>query len=147
MAKKELPVLFVGGWEDPEKPSGRKLSIASRTPHGVDPDGKIDALVPRAEDLRLYKTNEISLDEFRRRYFEVVEDFGVKKLAPGKLMWSPFSFFRRDDAQPVEAGDFVFCTCVKSSGQGLECHRLWAARLLVQAGWDVVLDGEKFSTD
>ena len=141
---KTKSVLFVGGWEDQQKPLGRRLSIASRTPHGVDPDGKIDALVPRAEDLRFYNTNEISLDEFKRRYFEVVETFGVKKLVPGKLVWSPFSFFRQGDSQLVEAGDFVFCTCIKSSGQGLECHRLWAARLLVQAGWDVVLDGKKF---
>lgn len=142
---KTKPVLFVGGLEDQPNLSGRKLSIASRTPCGVDPDGKIDALVPRAEDLRLYTTKEISLDEFRRRYIDVIEKFGVKKLVPGKLVWSPFSFFRQDDSQLVEAGDFVFCTCIKSSGQGLECHRLWAAQLLAQAGWDVVLDGRKLA--
>ena len=144
---KEKPILFVGGWEDENKPAGKKLSIASRTPHGVDPDGKVDILVPRAEDLRLYNTKVISLDEFRRRYIAVIETIGLKKLAPGKLVWAPFSFFDQDKIQPVLPGDFLFCHCIKSSGNGLECHRLWAARLLVQAGWEIVLDGEKFNSE
>jgi len=132
---KEKPVLFVGDWENAEKSTGRKLSIASRTLRGENPDGKIDILVPRAEDLRLYRTKEIVLVEFERRYFEVIEALGLKKLAPGKLVWSPFSFFDQDKIQPVLPGDYVFCEQDLAVG---ECHRPWAARILDQAGWEVV---------
>jgi len=144
---KEKPVIFIGGLEDILDKhlsiAGRRLSIASRTPHGVDPDGKVETLVPRAEDVWLFNKKEISLDEFRRRYVEGIENSGAK-LSPGKLSWNPFSFFSQDDVHQVGAGDFLFCTCTKSRGQGLECHRLWAARLLSKAGWLVNLDGEIF---
>lgn len=144
---KEKPVIFIGGLEDILDKhlsiAGRRLSIASRTPHGVNPDGKVEALVPRAEDVWLFNKKEISLDEFRRRYVEWIENSRAK-LSPGKLSWNPFSFFSQDDVCPVEAGDFLFCTCIKACGQGLECHRLWAARLLSKAGWLVNLDGKVF---
>ena len=138
---KTKPVLFVGVWADAEKSRGRKLSISSRTSCGVNPDGKIDVLVPRAEDVRLHETGAISLDEFKDRYIEHVEAFGLEKLAPGKLVWGPFSFFDQHKVQPVLPGDFVFCASVGSPA----CHELWAAQLLVQAGWEVVWDVDKFS--
>jgi hypothetical protein len=135
------PILFIGTWEDSGGSSGKRLSISSRTSCGVSPDGKIDGLVPRAEDVRLHETGVISLDEFKDRYIEHVEAFGLEKLAPGKLVWGPFSFFDQHKVQPVLPGDFVFCARVGSPA----CHELWAAQLLVQAGWNVVWDVDKFS--
>lgn len=155
MAKKEKPVLFVCGLEDilagslPESfrnasgnliTPGRKLSIASRSPHGHEPEGKVEGLVPRTEDLRFFETKQISQNEFKDRYVKHVETSGVK-LAPGKLTWSPFSFFRRNDEQIVESGDVLYCLCLHTQKDGLECHRFWAAELLAEVGWQVVLDG------
>jgi hypothetical protein len=145
MAKKERPVLFVYGLEDilagNQSAPGRKLSIASRSPHGHEPEGKVESLVPRTEDLRFFNNKEISQDEFRDRYVKHVEASGVK-LAPGKLVWNPYSFFRRGDEQLVESGDVLYCLCLYAQKGGLECHRLWAAKLLMNAGWDVILHGD-----
>lgn len=161
MAKKDPPVLFVCGLENiiaGELPKsfrqssgslitpGRKLSIASRSPHGHEPEGKVEALVPRAEDLWLFKRKEISQDELRDRYVQHIDTFGVK-LTPGKLVWSPYSFFRRNEKQLVESGDVLFCLCLHAQKDGIECHRLWAAKLLVEAGWGVVLDGAHMDSD
>jgi hypothetical protein len=146
MRHKEKPVLFVCGLEDVlggnVSSPGRRLSIASRTPHGVNPDGKIDALVPRAEDLRFFAQKEISQEEFRERYYAWV-GHQAASLAPGKLFWQPYSFFTQGDEQLVESGDVLFCTCLHAQKDGLECHRLWAAELLVRFGWKVVLDGDR----
>jgi hypothetical protein len=133
------PLLFVGVWADAEKSPGLKLSISSRTPYGFGPDGKVDALVPRAEDLRLYKTGVISLVEFGDRYTKSAETFGLKKLAPGKLVWSPFSFFDQDKVQPVLPGDHIFCACDVTGDKHCGCHRRWAAEILERAGWNVVI--------
>lgn len=145
MAKKERPVLFVCGLEDilagNQIAPGRKLSIASLSPRGHEPEGKVEGLVPRAEDLRFLNNKEISQDEFRDRYVKHIESSGVR-LAPGKLMWNPYSFFHRGDEQLVESGDVLYCLCLHAQKDGLECHRLWAARLLMNAGWDAILHGD-----
>lgn len=143
MKQKDKPVLYLCGLEDilagAISAPGRKLSIASRSPRGHEPQGKVEALVPRAEDLRLFKGKEISQDELRLRYVQHIESSGVK-LAPGKLTWSPYCFFRQDEVQLVESGDVLYCLCLHAAKGGIECHRLWAAELLMGAGWQVVLD-------
>lgn len=145
MGQKEKPVLFLCGLEDllggAVASPGRKLSIASRSPGGHEPEGKVGALVPRAEDLRLLRTGEIDQAEFKARYVRHIGASGVK-LAPGKLAWQPFSFFRQDDVQLVEPGDVLYCLCRHARKDGIECHRLWAAELLTAAGWRVVLFGD-----
>jgi hypothetical protein len=142
MGQKEKPVLFLCGLGDilsgAVSVPGRKLSIASRSPHGHEPEGKVEALVPRAEDLRLLRIKEITQDEFKIRYGRHIEESGAR-LAPGKLVWSPYSFFRRNDSQLVESGDVLFCTCLYAQKDGIECHRLWAAELLDRAGWCAVV--------
>ena len=150
MTRKEKPVLYLCGLEDlisgAHAAAGRKLSIASRSPHTHQPEGKVEALVPRAEDLRLWRGEEITQAELRTRYMRHVEASGVK-LVPGKLLWHPYSFFEQDHVQPVEPGDVLFCLCSHVQKDGIECHRLWAAELLTAAGWRIVLDGKEFVGD
>jgi hypothetical protein len=147
VARTERPVLYLCGLEDllsgAHAAAGHKLSIASRSPHTHQPEGKVEALVPWAEDLRAFRCHEITQEEFRGRYMRHIEALGVK-LVPGKLLWHPYSFFKQDDTQPVEPGDVLYCLCLHAAKDGIECHRLWAAELLTAAGWRVVLDGKGF---
>lgn len=147
MPQKERPVLYLSGLEDVASEKipvrGRRLSIASRSPGGCEPEGKVEALVPRAEDLAAFKKKEIDQDEFRNRYVNYIQVSGAK-LAPRKLVWVPYSFFRQREVQLVEPGDVLFCLCLHAQKDGLECHRLWAAELLMNAGWKVILDGDVF---
>jgi hypothetical protein len=140
MKQKEKPILYLCGLEDlldgTVAAIGRRLSIASRSPCGHEPEGKVGALVPRAEDLRLLRTGEIAQAEFKDRYMRHIEASGAG-LSPGKLVWQPFSFFKQDDAQLVEPGDVLYCLCLHAQKGGIECHRLWAAELLGAAGWRI----------
>lgn len=115
----------------------------SRTPRGAIPDGKVEAFVPRASDLWLFKNKEISVDKFRDRYVSGVKSYGIK-LGPGKLMWAPFSFFEQKSAQLVEPGDALFYALGKNPGDEVDCHGPWAAAMLAEAGWAVVLNGEVY---
>ncbi len=147
MPKRERPVLHLCSLEEVASEKlpirGRRLSIASRSPQGCEPEGKVEGLVPRAEDLRAFREKKIDQDEFRNRYLNHIQVSGIK-LSPGKLLWVPYSFFKQQESYSVEAGDVLFCLCLHAQKDGLECHRLWAAQLLMDAGWNVILDGDVF---
>ena len=62
------------------------------------------------------------------------------ELAPGRL----FAEVRPDHrVVAVRDGDTLFCACAR----GAPCHRVWAAELLLHAGWDVTLDGREVRPD
>jgi hypothetical protein len=119
---------------------GRLLSIMVRTPHYVTPDGVIPSLAPKAVDFSKYKGGEIDLDAYRERF---IEKASKGDLEPGKLLWQPYSFFEQENQEPVEDGDTLCCVCSKEKASKGECHRVWVAELLRDAGWEVILDGKK----
>ena len=41
----------------------------------------------------------------------------------------------------VAGGDTLICACSRAAAAEGRCHRVWAAEVLREAGWDVVLDG------
>ena len=112
-----------------------------RTSHFAKPDGLVPLLTPRAIDLADYRDGKTDILEYRQRYFKNVLATG--DCAPGKLIWEPFSFFEQNNKQPVESGDTLCCACSREKAANGECHRAWAAVLLREAGWEVVLDGRK----
>ena len=60
-------------------------------------------------------------------------------LAEGLLMaqtWGDTKYL-----YPVRPGDTLFCACARDRAAEGKCHRVWAAALLVDAGWTVILDG------
>lgn len=121
--------------------SGQLLSIMVRTSHFANPHGLVVSLTPRAIDLSDYREEKIDISEYRQRYFKHAMSQGSLKV--GKLLWEPFSFFDQDYKQLVRGGDTLCCVCSREKAARGECHRAWAAVLLREAGWEVILDGRR----
>jgi hypothetical protein len=92
-----------------------------RWEHGA---GFVRELVPRLEDLEAIQAGRITFDQYRARFVAGVD---LEALRP---------------PHPVlQNGDTLCCACSREAAARGECHRLWSAKLLVEAGWNVVLDG------
>ena len=63
------------------------------------------------------------------------------QIAPGKLFAQPHR--QREVLWPVHHGDTLICACAAAAAKAGKCHRVFAAALLVDAGWRVILDGEE----
>lgn len=61
----------------------------------------------------------------------------MARVAPGVLDSS---------AGHVADGDTLLCACAREAAGRGECHRVWSARMLADAGWRVVLDGVEMAT-
>lgn len=147
MAKdKKRPTIYLSNWASHKTKGhhgpGRIFSIMVRTSQYAKPDGLVPVLVPKAKDLWELKNEDISSDEYRGRYFKLVLR-SKEDLAPGKLLWQPFNFFKEKETEPVEGGDTLCCACSRAQAAKNECHRVWAAVMLQEAGWNVILDGKK----
>lgn len=57
---------------------------------------------------------------------------------PGAARWDG-DWWRR--GQLVSDGDTLFCACSRAAAEAGRCHRVIAADLLAQAGWEVVFNG------
>lgn len=106
-------------------------------------DGRVEALTPDAEDLDRVlhaeslraevRARTMPWEEFARR---CVARFSAHDLRPGQLVATTPSGDRL-----VRDGDTLCCAC----GVGKPCHRVVMAPLLLAAGWDVHLDGVKWT--
>lgn len=146
MPRKKKPAIYLSNWSSHRTKGhhgpGRKFSIMVRTSRFAKPDGKVPVLVPLSKDLWELKGETITVDEYRERYFKHVLQ-KKDELAPGKLLWNPFNFFKEKDRKPVEDGDTLCCVCSREQAARGECHRVWVAVMLQEAGWKVILDGKE----
>lgn len=62
-------------------------------------------------------------------------------IAPGRLMATT----RSSTPTEVQHGDTLTCCCSAKAADAGQCHRVWAAWLLLGDGWDVVLDGRQIA--
>lgn len=62
-------------------------------------------------------------------------------LAPTRLQATT----RGNALTEVQHGDTLTCCCGKEAADAGQCHRVWAAWLLLGDGWDVVLDGRQIA--
>ena len=127
----------------PHRGPGRVWTImaAPRARYGESGEGVVRALVPYLGDLRAAQAGEISAQEYRRRFVDgVVGRVGTTNLMPGLMV-----AWLRDPNEIAPAfvadGDTLICACSRDAAARGECHRVWAAELLAEAGWRVVLDG------
>lgn len=143
MSKNE-PTIYISNWSSSRTPghhgiSGRKLSIMVKTPDYVVPDGRVEALVPDEKDLWATKQGSITSDIYKNRYLKSLWE---KKsgLEPGMLR---FRAINSEAEQIVQHGDTLCCVCSRKDAADDRCHRAWAATVLKEAGWVVILDGKK----
>lgn len=115
----------------PHRGPGAVYSIMAKPRRWEHGDGTVHGLVPATSDLDAARSGAIDVAEYRRRYIAGAP--APKWLVPGSLEIGP--------GFPAADGDTLCCACSRDAAARGECHRVWAADLLVAAGWRVVLDG------
>ncbi len=113
---------------------GRLWTIMARPRHFERGRGTVRAFVPLPADLDAVRAGRLSHDEYRDRCAAHFRRFDV---APGALWAEDAS----TAAELVVDGDTLCCACSREAAARGECHRVVAARLLSEAGWNVILDG------
>lgn len=158
------PVLHVTNWSSRKLHGpGRHFTIMARPRPWEWGTGRVPLLTPAVEDLDAVRLGSIDVETYRRRFFDrcarIVargETFGRQglpwALEPGKLFAirtggataapGPVARTTSDRGVLLEDGDTLCCACSREQAGAGRCHRAWAAELLVEAGWGVVLDGK-----
>lgn len=131
-------VLHLTNWSSRKLHHGTVYTIMALPRRWERGAGTVHALCPDPDDLRAVKRGDMSVDEYRRRF--------EAKLVPDLLR-----HLRALDSEgyhrTVADGDTLCCGCSRDAAACGECHRAFAAPLLVRAGWAVVLDGEPFTLE
>ena len=118
---------------------GRSLHIMVWQAKWASFFGCVQGLRPHERDLIAYKNRAISLRSYKLLYKKWVAPVDLSPCALGITSTTapPTSL------GPVQDGDTLLCSCSRSTAARGECHRVWAAELLKEAGWDVILDGRE----
>jgi hypothetical protein len=103
---------------------GRVFSIMAKPRRWEHGEGFIRELVPAVHDLEAVQSGRIDLETYRARFLAGV---------PRDALSPPHPVLRD--------GDTLCCSCSREEALAGRCHRVWSARLLVEAGWRVILDG------
>lgn len=120
---------------------GPVFTIQARPPHWGAGQGRVDVLAPLGDleplmDAAREELRNLAGDEAFTRYRTAYEaHLAAQDLRPGSLEAST----RFNVNVKVTDGETLTCTCARDK----PCHRRWAARFLVKAGWRVVLDGKE----
>lgn len=143
------PTLHLTNWSSRRLHGPGRLLTIMREPraweHG---EGRVPALIPSRPDLHAVRAGEITHEEYARRCEANFRRGGLRpgsdatfdeRIAAGTL-WTVAG-----GGTAVRDGDTLCCACSREAAARGECHRVVAARLLVEAGWRVVLDGEEVS--
>jgi hypothetical protein len=113
---------------------------APRPVYGEAGEGVVNELVPPLEWVRAVKSGDLSMEVYRDRYERLLGN------TPSAHYGPKFLSAHEHDAPwgtvvVVADGDTLLCCCSRAAAAAERCHRTWAARALVKAGWTVVLDG------
>ena len=146
------PTLHITNWSSKKlHGTGKKWTIMARPRQWENGDGNIFRLTPWPEDLDALKTEKCSLAEYKNRYDEKVfgthatadmlEPIWSKDLSPGFLRADVGNF-----SVVVQDNDTICCGCSREASLSGLCHRAWAASYLLEAGWNIVLEGIQLSS-
>lgn len=119
---------------------GRVWSIMARPRRWELGCGSVPVLVPAPADLDAVRTGGITVEDYRTRYERRVlgREPMHPYLDPGALLGHLTGTV---GPTPVDDGDTLCCACSREAASRDECHRVYAALMLRDAGWSVVLDG------
>lgn len=129
------PTLHVTNASSRKLHHGRVYNIMAAPRRWERFEGNVEALTPRWEDVVKVQQALMSWGAYRARYEAGIlmlrnrDEFMPGALRSGELI--------------LVDGDTLVCACAKAAADRGECHRVWAAEFLRQAGWQVVLDGRE----
>jgi len=102
-----------------------------RAAYGEYGEGPAEALVPEVGWVKAARAGDLPIDEYRELYSAWLRGH-LDALRPGVLTAG---------GHAVEGGDTLICACSRAAAAEGRCHRVWAAEVLREAGWNIVLDG------
>jgi len=128
-----LHVTNAASRKPPYRGPGRTWTIMAmpRAAYGEYGEGPVPALVPEVGWVKAARAGDVPLDEYRDLYTTRLREH-LDALRPGTLTANGY---------PVEGGDTLICACSRAAAAQGRCHRVWAAEILREAGWEIVLDG------
>lgn len=118
--------------------------------------GTVHPLCPLPNNLDSVKRSAMTVEAYRQAFVDESAPIGPKEISTVPRSWldlsmgslvahTAFSRARDEPIAKVQPGDTLACSCGAKQAAVGECHRVWAAAMLIDAGWDVVLDGERFT--
>jgi hypothetical protein len=133
------PTIHVTNWSSRRLHGpGRLVCIMAKPRYWERGAGTVRVLTPGAEFLDKVRDGRILMEEYRSIYERTMQrELSIGELSPGRLVFVD----GRGERFPVAGGDTLCCACARDEAAAGRCHRCWAARALVGAGWRVVLDG------
>lgn len=131
------PTIHITNWSSRKLHHGHVYTIMAKPRRWERGEGAVTGLVPNANDLASVRAESITVAEYRRRFLDGwTPERTVSTFRPGRVMAST-----GNGLVALADGDTLCCACSRDAAARGECHRVWAAELLRQAGWRVVLDG------
>ena len=128
------PTIHVTNWSSKKlRGPGKRWTIITAPRLFEMGDGECNILVPRLAYVRAAKAGRLHMADYRRFY---IAEVNTDWIVPGQLLADR-------GMTTVTDGDTLCCACSRKAAAKGECHRAWAAALLVRAGWRVILDGQE----
>ena len=137
------------GWA-PASPKGSyHIQTTNQEPHII---GSVPDLILNTTERtlleRVRKLRQSKMSGFQDAFWDLQQTYEARlkqlqeagALSPGSL----FAAHHQGHRRPVPAGSCLVCACLPVRAASGLCHRLWAARWLRRAGWDVRVDGVRW---
>ncbi len=141
------PTLHVTNFASRKLHHGQVFTIMARPRHFETGEGRVGALVPPVPLLERVQRHVITIEDYLAQLEESWRR-DLQGLEPGVLRYSVWEDGVPSHVRPVHlvpADSTLCCACSRAKAAAGHCHRVTAARLLVEVGWRVVLDGEEVS--
>lgn len=135
----DRPTLHITNWASRKLHGpGRRWTIMARPRRWERGEGVVADLTPNPHDLADVRDGRINVQEYRDRF--------LARAGRRPELLTPDMLVANQNSAPsvcVSDGDTLCCACSRDTAEAGACHRVWAAELLVQAGWRVILDGRE----
>ncbi len=120
--------------------------VAGRVPELIPKGQEQDymrALVARRQRREIIPTNDPALTAYRDTYTARIRALAALPGADGLPPWPAYVTANcPPQGIALPDGATLVCTCAVSEAAAGRCHRVWAAAVLAEAGYNVILDGQ-----
>jgi hypothetical protein len=122
--------------------------VPALIPHGSEQD-LMRALVRRRQRREVIPADDPALSAYRTTYTARLRALAALPAAEG---WLPrWPVYVKSGCPPqglaLPDGATLVCTCATAEAAAGRCHRVWAAAVLAEAGYAVILDGQPFAPE
>jgi hypothetical protein len=116
--------------------------VPALIPHGSEQD-LMRALVRRRQRREVIPADDPALSAYRTTYTARIRALAALPGADGLPPWPAYTTTNcPPQGLALPDGATLVCTCAVSEAAAGRCHRVWAATVLAEVGYRVLLDGQ-----